>query len=334
MASPAPVRVDCHNHVGVELGFYLRGNYPYAQTLPQLLAEGDTAGISHFLVFPMVTHLGLSLEGMRAGEVRTEGALEAVPYAWENRRLLEEVYRLFPGDAAGRVFPLAMADPLRATDAQAAALRTLWDEFAPLGDGGRPFYGLKFQTTMLRAPIRALLDQGRVLLDFARERDLPLLVHSSVYPEDPWAQASDILDVAERVPDLRFCVAHSCRFDRECLERVAALPNAWFDCSAHIIHCRLACADSPHVAPPARRFDSDYARPEAVLRDLAAAYPGKLLWGSDSPYHSYVDADLRLWATYRDEADCLLALPAGLLDRVARDNAARCFRLPGLEAAP
>lgn len=337
MSFAAPL-VDCHNHLGVELGAYLRGHYPYAQMLPQLLAEAEAAGISHFLVFPMVTNLALSLDGMRAGEIRTEGTAEKVPYAWENRRLLDEIYRLFPAQAS-RFFPLAMADPLRETDRQAAALAALWNEYLPIvrsvaGPAARPFVGLKFQTTILQAPILALREEGRVLLDVAREYGLPLLIHSSVHPGDPWAQASDIIDVAEENPDARFCIAHSCRFDKPCLERIAALPNAVFDCSAHVIHCQLAASDSPHIAPKGRRFDTDYTDPARALRDLTEAYPDKLLWGSDSPYHSYVDATLTLWASYSDEAQCLYALPEPLRRRVACENAVRWFDLPRPEERP
>jgi predicted TIM-barrel fold metal-dependent hydrolase len=318
--------LDCHTHVGVEMGSYLQGNYPYAQMLPELLAQGETSGISHFVVFPMVTNLSLSLAGLRDGRIE-EGAdsLETVPYAWENRRLLDEVYRLFPGKSAGRVFPFVMGDPLRNTAAQVVALRELRSEQPEYR-----FYGLKFQTTILQAPIKSLLTEGRVFLDLAAEWDLPLLIHSSVLPSDIWAQASDILDIAEAFPQLHFCVAHSCRFDRVFLDRLASLPNAWFDCSAHRIHCQLAVADRPQVAPKERRFPSDYTRPEIVLRDLAEAYPTKLLWGSDAPYQSFADktSGLSLFSSYKEEAACLHALPEVLRRRVAWENAINCFRLP------
>ena len=156
-----------------------------------------------------------------------------------------------------------------------------------------------------------------------------MLIHSSVHPKDPWAQAGDILDIVERTPDVRFCLAHSCRFDRLQLDRLARLPNAWFDCSAHIIHCRLACRDAPPVAPPERRFATDYARPERALRDLAEAYPGKLLWGSDSPYYSFAaKGGTALFSSYADEGACLRALPPPLIREVAFENTRACFHLP------
>ena len=133
---------------------------------------------------------------------------------------------------------------------------------------------------------------------------------------------------------MRFCVAHSCRFDRVQLDRLARLPNAWFDCSAHIIHCHLACRDAPPVAPSERRFATDYTRPERVLRDLAEAYPGKLLWGSDSPYYSFAArGGTALFSSYGDEGACLHALPPPLLREVAFTNTQACFGLPIEEGA-
>ena len=141
-----------------------------------------------------------------------------------------------------------------------------------------------------------------------------------VAPEDTWSQASSILDVAEKTPAVRFCLAHSCRYDHECLDRVAALPNTWFDCSAHRIHCESVVHGWPNVAPPARRFAADYRDPAAVMLALASAFPTKFIWGSDSPFQSYVDSSYSLRSTYAEETACLHALPAPLKQAVAHDN--------------
>ncbi|HLV80265.1 MAG TPA: amidohydrolase family protein [Chthonomonadaceae bacterium] len=312
-------RIDCHNHIGVELINYLNGDFPYAQMLPALVAEGRAHGITDWIVFPMVSNLTLNLAALRAMRIES-GGLEQVPYAFENRRLLCELHDLFP-HLRPHVYPFAMVDPMREPLAQANALRELRAEHL--------FYGLKMQTTMLQSDIRALLQDGRIFLDLAREWDIPMLIHTSVYERDRWAQAADILDIVEATPEVRFCLAHSCRFDRVHLDRLAALPNAWFDCSAHRIHCCLAMQDSPHVAGAPRRFDSDYSRPERVLRDLALAYPNKLLWGSDSPYYSFAshDSGLSLFSSYAEEVVCLDALPTTVQSRIACENTLRCFGL-------
>src|SRR5579883_2103430 len=116
-----PVVIDCHNHVGAELLLYLRGEYPYAQMLTQMIEGGRAAGVTHWIVFPMVSNLSQNLTALRAGHIQM-GGIEAVPYAWENRRLLHEIHALFP-ETAEFAFPLAMFDPLREPDRQAEALR-------------------------------------------------------------------------------------------------------------------------------------------------------------------------------------------------------------------
>jgi predicted TIM-barrel fold metal-dependent hydrolase len=306
--------IDCHNHVGADLMFYLRGDFPYAQHLVAMTREGGALGIDRWIVFPFVLNLSLSIEAMRRGEIVC-GGLERVPYAFENRRLLHEVYELFPEEGK-RCLPFVMLDPMREQAGQIAELRRLRGEYK--------FYGLKLQTTMLQSFIKTLAEEGRGFVELAAEWDIPFLIHSSVGPDDPWAQASDILDVAEKFPHVRFSLAHSCRYDRECLDRVNALPNTWFDCSAHCIHCDGALEDLPYIAERRRRFDTDYSDPARVIADLAAAYPAKFLWGSDSPYYSYVamlgSQRIALISTYEREVTALEAQPPDVLARIADQN--------------
>ncbi len=306
--------IDSHNHVGADIMFWLRGDFPYAQHLVTMTREGGALGVDRWIVFPFVINLSLNIEAMRRGEI-VYGGLEKVPYAFENRRLLFEINELFP-DEGNRCLPFVMLDPMREQAAQIAALRKLRDDYR--------FYGLKIQTTMLQSFITALGESGRGFIELAAEWDIPLLIHSSVGRDDPWAQASDILDIAERFPHVRFCLAHSCRYDRECLDRVNTLPNTWFDCSAHCIHCDGAVADLPYIAERSRRFDSDFTDPARVIADLAAAYPGKFMWGSDSPYYSYVamlgSKRMALISTYEREVAALRAQPGEVVDRIANRN--------------
>jgi len=312
---------DCHNHLGVDLFFYLNAYHPYAQDLPALVTEGQHCGISRWVVFPMVANLTFDLAAMRRATLET-GGLESVPYAFENERMLREIYELYP-DLGRLTLPFVILDPEREPAAQIKRLRELHREF--------PFYGLKIQATMIQADIRALLTTGRGFLDLAAELDIPFLIHSSVAPEDKWSQASDILDVAEATPHVRFCLAHSCRFDRACLDRVAALPNTWFDCSAHRIHCEGVTQSLSYVAPADRRVFADYADPTAVLRTLAELYPTKLIWGSDTPFQSYVakidDTFVSLRSTYAAEVDCLRALPETTQHAIAHANLLALLRL-------
>lgn len=301
------MRIDNHVHIGVDPLFYVNGWSPYALDVPGLLGEGENTGIDRWIVFPFVSYLGLDLAAMRRGEIRTAAEIE-VPYSFENRRLLEEIARQQEGDRK-KLLPFLMADPGRFQSEQVREWEAVTKEHR--------IHGLKIQATIIRSPITTLLEKGSVMLDFAAERNLPVLIHSSIAPNDEWSQCADILRVAESRPEIRFILAHSCRFHRPSLDRIAELPNTWFDCSAHIIHCECAVLGLPTVAVPGERFDSDYTSPSRVLRDLAAAYPDKLIWGSDAPFYSYGDANIQLRSSYRAEVDVLESLPPDKLERAA-----------------
>ena len=308
--------IDCHNHVGADLMFYLHGDFPYAQHLVTMTSEGRALGVDRWIVFPFVVPIAFRIEALQRGEIVFDGTgLERVPYAFENRRLLREVNDLFP-DEGKQCLPFVMLDPMREQAAQIAELRKL--------RGERKFYGLKLQTTIIQSFIRTLSEEGHGFVELAAEWDIPFLIHSSVATEDLWAQACDILAVAEKFPNVRFCLAHSCRYDKECLDRVNELPNTWFDCSAHCIHCDGAVADMPFIAPRSRRFDTDYTDPARVIADLAEAYPAKFMWGSDSPFYSYVgmlgDKRLALISTYAREVAALKANKPEVVDRIANRN--------------
>lgn len=314
--------IDCHNHIGADLMFYLHGDFPYAQHLVAMHDEGRALGVDRWIVFPFVTYAAMNVAKLRQGEIEFPGGIEHVPYALENRRLLSEVHDLFP-ELAPRMLPFVMVDPMRETAAQAAELRKLRERYR--------FHGIKLQTTIIQAPIKHLLDQGKVFLELAAEWDLPFLIHSSIAESDLWAQCSDILDVAEANPHLRFLLAHSCRYDKPSLDRVNELPNAWFDNSAHCIHCEGVVKEMPFVAKKHRRFDSDYSNPARVIADLAAAYPTKFCWGSDSPFYSYageINGEVvRLICDYPTEVKALTTCGPHVVNRIANENTRAWLKL-------
>ena len=309
---PRPIaRIDCHTHVGFDALFYLKGWSPYCLDIPRLFLEAEDAAMDALIVFPFISYLGLDQEALLSNRIELPETSRVTPYEFENRRLCEEIQQQ-PPEQRGRLWPLLIADPGRRQAQQVEAWRRLPSDYV--------VHGIKIQGTIIQSKVIRLLDEGACLLDYAEEHDLPLLIHSSIKPSDEWSQCADLLRVAEARPRVRFILAHSCRFHLPSLERVAELPNTWFDCSAHVIHCECARANLPAVAVPAERFPTDYSSPERVLRDLAEAYPDKLIWGSDAPYHSIHYEHVRLRSSYRREVACLDALPADLRDRVCRRN--------------
>lgn len=310
------LRIDCHTHVGVELSFYLRGCLPYACDYRTLVGQSRRHGVPRLIVFPFVGYLGWEGLGISASALSEGDEDFSVPYAFENRRLLKEIYELNP-DIAGAAIPFAIVDPARGQARQVEALRKLRDRY--------PIRGLKIQATIIRSPILSLLEEGSCLLDLAEEWNIPVLIHSSIAPSDIWSRAGDILDIAERRSGIRICLAHSCRFDLPSLERLGSLPNTWFDCSAHAIHCDAAQQnDLRVVASPERRLTANYADPAEVLRALYDLLPSRLMWGSDAPFYSYVESrdgkSLRLQSSYEREINALSLLSDREKDAVMHDN--------------
>jgi len=308
--------IDCHTHVGVDLFFYLNGHVPYGIDFRSLVEQARRYGIERVLAFPGVSYFGW--EGLDLLPPRRSTDDFSVPYAFENRRMMSEIFEINE-EYAHAAIPFVIVDPARHQKAQVDSLRKLRQKF--------PICGFKIQGTVIEAPVGHLAGSGRCLVDLAEEWDVPFIIHSSIAPEDQWSQTSTILDVAESAPKVRFCLAHSCRFDLPSLQRLGQLSNTWVDCSAHGIHCDAAVNNLKVVAEAERRLPSDYTRPEQVMKDLCELLPDRLMWGSDAPFYSYAalhdGKPLALFSTYEKEVDALSLLSTPQRMDVMRNNALR-----------
>lgn len=300
--------IDVHTHVGMDFAFFRAGRWPYAATVQDLLERLDRYGIDQAAAFPFVVASAFDPDAFI--EHNDFQLLDdRFPYDFENAQLLTEIEWL---DATDRVMPLLMFDPGRRVPEQVESLTRLIEQSRDR------IFGLKTQTEVLRSPIRKLLDESRDILELAQQHDLPVLFHTAVSPNDKCSQVQDCLDVAEAWPNVRFNLAHSLRFDRPGLERAAALPNVWVDCSAHIIHCRLAVKDLHIVASKENRVDADYTKPAQVLEAIHAILGDSYMWGSDTPFNSWCDRGAQLICTYGEEIDVLQALPEAVRESMLR----------------
>ncbi len=305
------MRIDNHVHIGFDPLFYLQGWSPYCADIPRLLNESAGSGIDNYVVFPFIAYMDLDMEKLRQNQIELSGAEGAVPYKFENWRLCTDIMRC-PDDLRRRFWPFLIADPSRKPIEQIQEWKKLPPDYH--------VYGIKFQTHTIKSPILSLLEEGSCMLDYAEENNLSLLIHTSTHPDDKWSQCSDILRIVESRPAIRFVLAHACCFHHGFLNRAAELPNAWFDSAAHVIRCECAVRNMLSVAVAEERFPSDYTNPERVLEDLATAYPGKLIWGSDSPYYSIEYSRVNIRGSYQRDVACLNALSEDVRDRIARRN--------------
>ncbi len=311
--------IDIHTHIGISQKFYYQFGYPYALSLEDLIIRMEVLGIGHSVVFPFVDSAFCENDN-QSSKIKTTKKHCGFPYELENRNLLNEINEIFP-ENNHKVLPFLMFDPSREAEKQAFQLEKLSEKY--------PVFGLKTATTYIQAFVNDLETKGKPILDFARKKQLPIVFHSAVHPEDPWASAYDIVDFAERHPDIRVCIAHSARFAKPVLEKANRLKNCFVDLSAFIIHCKLVLQNSLSIATEETRFFADYKDPLSVITGLTENYPDTMLWGSDTPFYYWIqkyytaDGTLvedTLQCDFNEEAQLLNSLPDGIKDRIAYKN--------------
>ncbi len=317
--------IDVHTHAGIALCAYLMGSYPYAQSVESLLYRMNANCVDAAVTFPTWESVYFDAARFLKDRVRVPARppMAQAPFVLENRLLCEEVYDRTPG-APGRILPFACVDPGRCVGRQATQLESLADEY--------PLYGIKISGVMIQSSHRHLLGKGTPFVHLAKERNWPILLHSTAYAGDRFCHNSINLAVARRYPRVRFCLAHCLGFDKACLDEADAMDNVWVDSGA----MKIQVEAEEILAPPDRRFRSDYRNYKRVFADLVRAYPRTMLWGSDSPAYTYVErrryadgsqVNFRLQGSYEQEKAALDSLPPR--QRVAVGNHNTCRFLFG-----
>ena len=313
--------IDCHTHVGISTTGYLAGNYPYCQSAESLLYRMDANGVDCAVCFPLgpcgFFDTRRFLEQQR--RIPASPRVTSAPYVAENRALCAEVHDMTPG-AGGRILPFVSVDPGRYVRRQLAELEALAEEYT--------VYGVKVVGVSIQSSHAHFLGKAECLMRFAEERDLPVLLHSTSYEGDGYSHTRINLRVVRGFPNVRFCLAHCLGFDRVHLDEAAAMPNVWVDSAA----MKIQVEPEGILAPPDRRFESDYAKYRKVFTDLVRAYPETMLWGSDSPAYTYIELrryadgstfNFTLQGTYEQERAALDALPEQERLAVANRNTRR-----------
>lgn len=270
--------IDVHTHVGIALCTYLMGSYPYGQSVESLLYKMNANDVDAAVTFPTWESVYFDTARFLADRARIPARprITDAPYVLENHLLCEEVYDKTPG-ASGRILPFVCVDPGRCVKRQVKELQRLAERY--------PLYGIKISGVMIQSSHRHLLGKGAPFLHLAKERNWPILLHSTAYAGDRFCHNSINLEVARHYPEVRFCLAHCLGFDRVCLDQADAMDNVWVDSAA----MKIQVEPEEILAPPDRRFASNYRNYKRVFSDLVRAYPTTMLWGSDSPAYTYVE---------------------------------------------
>lgn len=313
--------IDVHSHIGVALKEYACVEFPYCQSAEGLYYKQSKNGVDFGVVFPFSADLFFNQDKFLSNQrVPSEQPLSKAPYQTENEMVLKEVF-LFCSEYENRFLPFVSVDPGRLQAEQIENLLALEKQYN--------FYGIKINPLYCQSSVLSLLGRGKVFLDFARQRSLPFLIHSTSDEREQLSYAKNVFSVIEENQDLRFCLAHCLGFSSAFLEKANRMANVWVDTSALKIQSQMARENSPIVETPEKRFKSNYADHRQVMLDLARAFPETIIWGSDSPAYSYICqrkqgenavAGFNLKGSYEEEKAGLDFLPDPLKYKVSNEN--------------
>lgn len=315
--------LDVHAHVGVDPLLYFTHSFPYSHSLRDSFEAGQRVGITHSVIFPWVTSFYYHLPSLMRGKVLLGGKVSRAPFHFENEQMLRQLYEIFPAYIP-RYIPFVIVDTLREVRKQVRVLETLLRKY--------PFYGLKVHPRATQAPVVTLRKDGKLLLEFARTHDFPILIHATLSPLDPLSQISDILKLADENPKLRFCAAHFCGFHQKLFEEADCRENVWVDSAAMSIGCDLVVQKSKIYESGPAKVSADYRQPPMVFKKLAERFPATLMWGTDDPAHTWVSSTrfanekverLELWSSMEREKELLKHIGGSLRRKVAYENALR-----------
>lgn len=314
--------IDGHSHIGVGIMQYYRGEFPYAQTVEGIYYQQLFGGIDINIVFPLSVDLYCEPELLHKGIISPgKFRVSPTPYEAENRSLMKEVYHYCP-ELSSRFLPFVCVDPGREVPKQLAELKKLQKTF--------PFYGIKVNPVGCQSCALELLNSGDMIMEFAKEHNMPLIFHATTAPNDVYSQASDIFKLIEMHSGLRFCLAHCLLFHRGLLSRAAENPNVWVDTAAIKIQVDLARSLAEKgIISYSDLIDVDFTDYREVMNNLCIRYPNTIIWGSDSPAYAYfcrrkqgknVNEEFSFKGTYEDEIEALNSVPADIRKMISNRN--------------
>lgn len=312
--------IDIHTHLGVSLKDYIGLSYPYAQSVEGLFYRMKSERVDVSVAFPFSPDLYLDLQKLNQGErLPSDNPFSLIPYEKENKMLMLEIFDFFK-DKQKHFLPFISVDPVRKVKEQIKNLLELEKQF--------PIYGIKINPLYAGSSILGLLSKGKEIIEFAKDRNLPFLLHATSDCREQLSYAENCFKVIKQNPTLRFCLAHSLGFDKQFLEQANQMPNVWVDTSALKVQVDMAQDNNLIVASEDKRIPADFSDYKKVMLCLMEQFPETIIWGSDSPAYTYICqrkqgggiAEFRLRGSYEQEKAGLDALPENLRQKAGNLN--------------
>lgn len=283
--------IDSHTHSGgTDCYNQFNNALPHTQGLADLLFKAAVVGIDKVVTMPFPNSSYYNPR-VRVREGRKElSGWQDFPYQIENRSLLYECKTV-----RERVLPFLCVDPTTKVEEQLEVLRQQYDE--------HEFSGLKLHTLATGSNANELADAGFV--DFALERNSPILIHSDLRAK--YLLPMQIIQLARKFPALKICIAHLAWLDDEALDIIPDLRNLFVDCSPYLYICNCAVNNLKKIKV-SRSLDPK--KPAASLVKFFQRLPEQLIWGTDEPWTRSVHSDGTIFSdsSYFEEVNVLIEM--------------------------
>lgn len=301
------VYIDSHTHAGVSFFALYHGLYPCMQNLDELAQKSKSNGIHWTIVAPLFDFY-FSFYEMFQNKELIESGLQRAPFEVANKYLLDEVRKY-----GQNALPFLAIHPLYRVEEQCKKIYEWAKEFG--------IFGLKLFIAGMDCSVSDL--KGSQFVDILKGFDLPLLVHCG---REEKSSAVNILDFAQKYPDIRICAAHAGRFERDFWENIGTFNNVYVDVSPFLLLCKDTFA-----TPLSNVLDLDYGHPFRVIHEIYQLIPFRLLWGTDEPFTKISrtpwSGKIEGGYGYEGEAGFFHSLPGSLKKNIALFNTKRFLGL-------
>ncbi len=270
--------VDCHTHSGgTDTYNFFAGNIPHTQSVEDLALKARQNGVDRVVTFPFPGSSYYNARLLVTEGKRVPSGLQDFPYQVENLVTARDCQT-----TGQNLIAFACVDPTIKINEQVDSLRKM--------HGARLIHGLKLHTLASGCTAQELETSG--FIDFALEKDLPIIVHSGT---DNLSRPENVLNIGKKYPRLRICAAHLAGLNEEVLADIRKTENVFVDCVPFIQLCNSVRDSDNSVSFPNR---IDHNQPASSLAKYGEQLTNNFLWGTDEPWTTNVEASGRVRANH------------------------------------
>lgn len=298
-------KIDVHTHSS-GMNFYgmMKNYYPISQGVLDLSQKIAENGIDYAITFPFPDTFFYEIAPYLDNFNYKPSNLMNFPFELENLNLLNQIKHF----KIKNILPFLSFSLNYGIDKQVESFQILAKKYA--------IYGLKYHNFADQHNVLDILHYPK-LIDCLLENDWPIMMHSG---RDSKTSAVTIYEFAKKIPEIRVCVAHLGRFNKEFWNLLIKepLPNLYVDTCPFInLYTGINLKKGKFLQIDLKQKDALEA-----LNYFYELIPNNLIWGTDYPYTYTADITQKASSIilYKDEVNLLKKMGTNIVQKIASEN--------------